>query len=107
MPKRVLRTGFVVVLVALAAALAWPGKPMKAKSRASHASKATAAGAPEFGDPLAGVNPAEFELFNRGLDAFLEVEEPEDGLGPFFNGRSCGECHSTPAVGGSGTILEI
>lgn len=64
-------------------------------------------GGPQFGDPLPGLNPAEFELFQMGLDDFLEVEDAEEGLGPSFNGRSCAECHSIPAVGGSGTILEI
>ncbi|MGH6958978.1 MAG: di-heme oxidoredictase family protein, partial [Dongiaceae bacterium] len=57
--------------------------------------------------PIEGLNPAEFELFNMGLDDFLEVEDGEEGLGPIFNGRSCAECHSVPSIGGSGTIMEI
>jgi CxxC motif-containing protein (DUF1111 family) len=59
------------------------------------------------GDPLAGITPSEFELFRLGLDDFLEVEEAEEGLGPAFNGRSCAECHSIPAVGGGGRIAEM
>ena len=59
------------------------------------------------GDPLPGLSPAAFEEFTLGLDDFLEVEEPEEGLGPAFNGASCAVCHSVPAVGGSGTVAEI
>lgn len=60
-----------------------------------------------LGDPIAGITPREFELFLLGRDDFLEVEEPEEGLGPVFNGRSCAECHSIPAVGGTGNMLEM
>lgn len=63
--------------------------------------------ATRFGGPLPGISAQEFERFRVGLEDFLEVEEPEDGLGPVFNGRSCAECHSIPAVGGSGTIIEM
>ncbi len=59
------------------------------------------------GDPLPGITPSEFELFRLGRQDFLEVEEPEDGLGPAFNGRSCAECHNVPAVGGGGRIAEM
>src|SRR3990167_5008671 len=60
-----------------------------------------------FGGPLPGVTAQEFERFRVGLEDFLEVEESEEGLGPVFNGRSCAECHSIPAVGGGGTITEV
>jgi len=60
-----------------------------------------------FGSPLPGISAQEFEQFRVGLEDFLEVEEAEEGLGPVFNGRSCAECHSIPAVGGSGTIIEM
>jgi CxxC motif-containing protein (DUF1111 family) len=53
-----------------------------------------------FGDPIPGLTPAQFERFDEGLDDFAEVESVADGLGPVFNGRSCAECHSVPAVGG-------
>lgn len=59
------------------------------------------------GDPLAGVTPAEFEEFRLGLDDFLEVETSEEGLGPAFNGTSCGACHNVPAVGGMSPIAEV
>ncbi len=58
------------------------------------------------GDPLAGITPKEFEEFRLGLDDFTEVETSEEGLGPAFNGASCAVCHSVPAIGGSGVMLE-
>lgn len=60
-----------------------------------------------LGDPLSGITAAEFERFRLGLEDFLEIETPDEGLGPVFNGRGCSECHSIPAIGGSGTILEL
>jgi CxxC motif-containing protein (DUF1111 family) len=61
-------------------------------------------GTADFGDPLPG---APIGLFQDGKDDFEEVEAVGDGLGPTFNGRSCGECHFVPAVGGASTITEI
>jgi CxxC motif-containing protein (DUF1111 family) len=58
------------------------------------------------GDPLPGITPVEFTEFRLGLDDFTEVETPEDGLGPAFNGTSCAVCHNVPAIGGTGLILE-
>lgn len=68
------------------------------------------AGTPGAGGPLAGLGAAELELFGAGLDEFTEVQsvqgekfvpDTEPGLGPRFNGNSCAQCHSHPAVGGS------
>ncbi len=59
------------------------------------------------GDPLPGLTGMELELFRLGREDFLEVETPEDGLGPVFNGSSCAFCHGAPAVGGSSTLTEI
>ena len=59
------------------------------------------------GSPLRGMTPTEFERFRLGREDFLEVETAEEGLGPAYNGTSCGSCHSTPAVGGISTISEI
>ncbi|MGH9427927.1 MAG: di-heme oxidoredictase family protein, partial [Terriglobia bacterium] len=61
----------------------------------------------EFGDPVQGITAREFELFRLGLEDFTEVENPDEGLGPVFNGRSCAECHSIPRIGGSSTITEV
>lgn len=57
---------------------------------------------PRIGGPLPGLPAADIVLFEAGKADFLEVETPEEGLGPAFNGRSCAECHSVPAIGGIG-----
>lgn len=59
------------------------------------------------GSPLRGLTPLEHELFRLGLEDFVEVETPEDGLGPAFNGNSCAACHSVPAIGGASSIAEV
>jgi CxxC motif-containing protein (DUF1111 family) len=59
------------------------------------------------GGPLPGVTPREFTEFRMGLDDFLEVETAEDGLGPAYNGTSCAVCHSIPAIGGGGVMVEM
>lgn len=61
---------------------------------------------PDFGDPIAGLTPAQQALFADGKEDFEEVEEAADGLGPVFNGTSCAECHSSPAVGGTSATFE-
>jgi CxxC motif-containing protein (DUF1111 family) len=58
------------------------------------------------GSPMAGLTSQEFELFRVGREDFIEVETPEEGLGPMFNGTSCAQCHNIPAVGGTGTMVE-
>ena len=54
-----------------------------------------------LGAPLADLTLDELAAFNAGRAEFTSVERPEDGLGPIFNGRSCVQCHGTPAPGGS------
>src|SRR5437764_87420 len=54
-----------------------------------------------IGDPLAGIDDGERTAFEDGLDAFIEVETIDDGLGPVFNDTSCGVCHSASAPGGA------
>lgn len=53
-----------------------------------------------LGDPLPGLTETERELFRVGKEDFSSLEEPNEGLGPLFNGRGCAECHAVPAVGG-------
>ena len=53
------------------------------------------------GDPIPGLTADQTTLFQIGQDAFNEVEELGEGLGPRFNLDSCGGCHSFPAVGGT------
>ncbi len=62
---------------------------------------------PQPGAPMAGLSSKELELFRMGREDFLEVENSSDGLGPLFNGTSCAQCHNIPAVGGTGTMVEI
>src|SRR5262249_32438714 len=47
------------------------------------------------------------EDFEDGLEEFSEVETPDEGLGPVFNGKSCAECHASPATGGSQPNLGV
>lgn len=58
------------------------------------------------GDRLSGLTAASISLFEAGKEDFASVEGLEDGLGPAFNGVSCGSCHSIPALGGSGNSTE-
>ena len=80
--------------------------PQQAQSRANQTALPEVRGS-IAGDPLPGITAQEFERFRLGLDDFLEVEDSEEGLGPVFNGLSCGQCHAIPAIGGSGTITEV
>ena len=44
--------------------------------------------------------------FDTARSRFMERDDPADGLGPVFNGRSCAECHRAPIVGaGSATTV--
>src|SRR2546428_10573112 len=40
-------------------------------------------------------------------DAFDEVEEIADGLGPLYNAQACRECHQNPTSGGASQIAEL
>ncbi len=59
------------------------------------------------GNPLPGITADEFELFQIGLEDFVEVEEAGEGLGPVFNGLGCAQCHGTPAIGGVSPVSEV
>ena len=86
---------FFLAAAVVAAGLAGPGR-LAGQQRAV-----------TFGDPLPNLLPAEFERFRIGLEDFLEVETSDEGLGPAFNGASCGVCHSVPAVGGVSPVSEV
>src|SRR5882724_8459073 len=68
--------------------------------------KATANSPQFFGDPLSGLTTAQMTQFDEGKDEFIQEETQADGLGPVFNGKSCAECHSTPALGGDSDTTE-
>ncbi|HET9620922.1 MAG TPA: di-heme oxidoredictase family protein [Kofleriaceae bacterium] len=56
-----------------------------------------------IGDPLPGTDAV---AFAAARDNFAATEEIIDGLGPVFNEKACGNCHTTPVVGGSGVQIE-
>jgi CxxC motif-containing protein (DUF1111 family) len=55
------------------------------------------------GDALPGTD---LEEFAAAREAFAAEEDINDGLGPTFNERGCGNCHGIPAIGGSGAQIE-
>ena len=64
-----------------------------------------------FGDPLGGIKAeaalginGDLQTFATGQLNFMEVDSLPQ-LGPIFNSRSCGACHSQPAIGGSGEFI--
>ena len=59
------------------------------------------------GDPLPGITPSEFEAFRIGIDDFVEIEQPGEGLGPLFNGAGCAACHNVPVIGGMTPMTEL
>src|SRR5260370_37973839 len=56
------------------------------------------------GAPLPQIGQAQLDRFRAGQEEFTAVRDPIDGLGPAYNGTSCGACHNLPAVGGSGIV---
>jgi CxxC motif-containing protein (DUF1111 family) len=55
----------------------------------------------KVGAHLHGIGDEEFETLRVAFDREFT---PEEGLGPVFNGRSCGSCHNSGAPGGAGDI---
>ena len=86
-----LKTTVGLIAFGLAASVAW---------------KVTANNPIFFGDPLPALTTAQLNQFDSGKDEFSQEETAADGLGPVFNGKSCAECHSSPAVGGDSDITE-
>ncbi len=70
------------------------GEPPKAKKQGE-----------EIGGVIPGASASERAAFDAGKDVFEETEGPEKGIGPVFNGTSCGECHVKGALGGAGFDL--
>jgi CxxC motif-containing protein (DUF1111 family) len=54
--------------------------------------------------PLDGLDSSELARFQTGAREFGEVETVSEGLGPFFNGSSCGHCHVEGGLGGGGVM---
>ena len=53
------------------------------------------------GAPIASLSVDQMRFFTDATARFIHVEGVSNGLGPTFNGNSCGICHSQPAIGGS------
>ena len=107
--KSITRTGHAVLLWCLAFQLAitlvWaaPPKSTKGPRKGRRPMRQQRRGPAE--GALPGLTSAQATAFQEGREAFDEVEQAVDGLGPIFNGRSCGECH--PKGGGSERISNI
>lgn len=71
----------------------------------SHASPALAEAPAGFDGQSNGM--LEQADFAKAQEIFEEQEDQDEGLGPLFNARSCGECHATPIAGGSSQITEL
>ncbi len=56
-----------------------------------------------IGDQLGGISAADFAA---AKDNFNQAEAIGDGLGPVFNERACGNCHTQGAAGGAGVQIE-
>jgi CxxC motif-containing protein (DUF1111 family) len=63
----------------------------------------TAAVAAVTGGSLPGISAADF---TEAKGAFATEEELDDGLGPVFNEKACGNCHTQGAIGGAGVQIE-
>jgi CxxC motif-containing protein (DUF1111 family) len=92
---RIARSLLVVTPVVMAIGVCFTTGPSKA-----HGSRF------ELGRPMEGLSMQERKLFRDGKEAFEEVEEEADGLGPIFNNTGCAVCHSNPVVGGSSPLNE-
>lgn len=96
--------GVLVVAVAGHVVLAAAGAerlgvvPPRGRALASEA--ADCGNGTQPGDCLPGLTEDQKRLFLVGREDFASLEEPNEGLGPLFNGRGCAECHAVPAVGG-------
>ncbi len=61
----------------------------------------------KLGGPIDGLTPEQLRKFDAARPMFVHRFEPDEGLGPFFNGQSCYECHGSPgSLGGQGNDLE-
>jgi CxxC motif-containing protein (DUF1111 family) len=55
------------------------------------------------GDALPGTSATAFAAAKA---AFVTVEGLDDGLGPIFNEKACGNCHTQGSIGGAGVQIE-
>jgi len=53
------------------------------------------------GGPIADLSADQLRFFSNAAGRFVSTEGVANGLGPTFNGNSCGMCHSQPDIGGT------
>jgi CxxC motif-containing protein (DUF1111 family) len=85
----------------------WAGALVSVPLFVSGALAVTKQGPPPLGGPIEGLTAAQTQDFEDGRSQFLETEGPGNGLGPVFNGTSCGECHRAGALGGASADLRV
>jgi len=107
--SRILASGFFVIALLFvfnlpAQAITQIAKLMAKRHKADPVMALKAIPLEGFGAPLENLTTDEMTSFASGLDEFSNVENPQGGLGPIFNQRSCAACHSAPALGGSSPI---
>src|SRR4051812_29763758 len=59
-----------------------------------------------FGGAIPGLSSDEEARFAAGKISFNQTRGVPEGLGPVFNGDSCGSCHAVPVAGGFSPALE-
>jgi CxxC motif-containing protein (DUF1111 family) len=72
------------------------------RSSLSAETRAPNPGASVPGAPIPDLDPSEKARYLAGREAFEADRSLLDGLGPWFNERSCSRCHNRGGVGGSG-----
>jgi CxxC motif-containing protein (DUF1111 family) len=81
--------------------LTWGGGVAAADAAAKDPGVRAVNAADTIGNPVPNLTPDQNTLFLRGQEAFKEIENVGDGLGPRFNLDSCVGCHAFPTHGGS------
>ena len=62
----------------------------------------------DLGTPVPdGEDPVPDRSFIDNVAIFASQEEVDEGLGPVYNARSCGECHDNTAIGGRSQLAEL
>src|SRR5438067_1696212 len=89
------------VMVALATCRGSPPPPPISVTIPSSAAEAPTG----FDDRSNGANDDSTHEVDQ--EAFDEVEEIADGLGPLYNAQACRECHQNPTSGGASQVTEL
>src|SRR5947207_8937303 len=96
---KVIRNTALMTTAALGGAITGCASPPEAPAEVATSTTEQAV----IGDALAGITAADFAAAKA---AFNTVEGIDDGLGPIFNEKACGNCHTQGAAGGAGVQIE-